>query len=335
MNKRDHDKIWELAAAKIHNEINSSEAAELDQLIQHADDEDIYNSVNEIHKKLDGARPLQESSIYRSWEKIAHYIKSKQIRFYLHISKYAAIILLAFAVGLFVNYKWKYAAKFSPAYTEIHVPLGQMSEMTMLDGTHIWLNSGTTLRYPNNFGKQIREVQLEGEAFFKVNKGETPFKVKIKNNEIKVFGTSFAAVAYPDDDFSQVTLMEGSVQVNDCTGRSLAKIKPSEQLYIPDNPKEKICKKNIVDILFYQSWIEGLIKFDEERLADIARRMERWYNVEINFTSEEVAKLRFTGTILKNKPIDQSIKAMSLLLPIETEYKNNLEYKDVITISKK
>ncbi len=86
---------------------------------------------------------------------------------------------------------------------------------------------------------------------------------------------------------------------------------------------------------FYQSWIAGQIRFDEERLADVARRMERWYNVEIKFADETTRNLRFTGTVLKNKPVDQSIQAISLLLPIRVKYENNLATKDVITISKK
>jgi transmembrane sensor len=90
-----------------------------------------------------------------------------------------------------------------------------------------------------------------------------------------------------------------------------------------------------VSTLFYESWINGQIKFDEERLADVARRLERWYNIEIRFKCKEASDIRFTGTVLKNKPIDQSMKAISLLLPIKVKYESNLASKDVITISKK
>ncbi len=151
---------------------------------------------------------------------------------------------------------------------------------------------------------------------------------------MEVLGTTFAAVAYPNDDFSQVTLVEGSVQINDDAGRTLTQLKPRQQANLPDDTNEKITTKR-VNTTFYESWIDGEIKFDNEKLADVARRMERWYNVEIQFTSEEAREIRFTGTILKNKPIDQSMKAISLLLPIEVKYKNNLDIKDVITISKK
>lgn len=334
MNKTNQDKIWELAASKIHDEADKTEATELKEMIQQENHKKVYRSVNEMHEKLKETAPLRHSSGSHSWEKVTQYFKQKQFRLYLNISKYAAILLLAFLLGTLINYQWKPAAKFPPAYNEIYVPLGQMSEITLSDGTHVWLNSGTTLKYPENFGSKSRDVMLTGEAFFKVTHSEIPFKVKIKNNEVEVLGTTFAAVAYPDENFSQVTLVEGKVQINDNTGHTLTQLKPRQQANLPDDSKEKITTKS-VNTIFYESWVNGEIKFDNERLADVARRMERWYNVEIQFTSKEASDLKFTGTILKNKPIDQSMKAISLLLPIEVKYKNNLDIKDVITISKK
>lgn len=109
-------------------------------------------------------------------------------------------------------------------------------------------------------------------------------------------------------------------------------MKLSQQIIISKDTNNQIQLKE-VDSRFYESWIEGMIQFDNEQLSEVAKRLERWYNVKINFTSEEASKLRFSGTVLKNKPIDQSIKAMSLLLPINVQYENNLENKDVITLS--
>ena len=335
MNGTNQDKIWELAAAKTHNEADSAEAGELEQMIQQVKyNEEVFTSVDKIYEELTATHPLQYGSVYRSWEQVSRYFKKKKIRFYLNMSKYAAIMLLAFGLGTLINHKWKPAPEILPVFTEIFVPLGQMSEMKLSDGTQVWLNSGTTLRYSGQFGDQAREVILEGEAFFKVKSSEIPFKVKIKDKIVEVLGTSFAAVAYPDEDFSQVTLVEGLVQVNEQAGRFLKIIDPNQMLHIPDDPKKKISIYE-VSPLFYQSWIEGQIRFDEERLADVARRLERWYNVEIRFASKEAGNWRFTGTVLKNKPVDQSIQAMSMLLPINVEYENNLATKDVITISKK
>jgi ferric-dicitrate binding protein FerR (iron transport regulator) len=334
MNESNEYKIWELSASKVHDEANPTEKTELEELLKHPENRKIYDDVNNLHRKLPETKPLSNSSVTRSWQKITLYFNNKKVKLYLNSTKYAAIVILAFGVGTFFHIDWKPVPETPPVYTEVFVPLGQMSELTLGDGTHVWLNSGTTLRYAGNFGEDVRKVELTGEAFFKVTKDEIPFRVKIKNNEVEVLGTTFAAEAYPDEDFSRVTLVEGSVQLNDSKGRTLKQISPNQQVTLPDDSRKKI-KTAEVNTTFYESWINGEIKFDDERLADVARRMERWYNVEIRFASEEARNVKFTGTVLKNKPIDQSMKAICVLLRLEAEFVSNLNTKDVITISKK
>lgn len=334
MNESNEYKIWELSASKVHNESSPTEKTELDELLKHPENQKIYEDVNKLHRKLPETEPLTHSSASHSWQKIARYFNHKKVKLYLNITKYAAIIILAVGIGTLLQVNWKPEPESTPVYTEVFVPLGQMSELTLSDGTHVWLNSGTTLRYASNFGEDARKVELTGEAFFKVKKDEVPFRVQIKNNEVEVLGTTFAAESYSDEDFCRVTLVEGSVQLNDSKGRTLKEITPNQQVTLPDNPRKTI-KTAEVNTTFYESWINGEIKFDDERLADVARRMERWYNVEIQFTSDEASNVRFTGTVLKNKPIDQSMKAICVLLSLEAEFVSNLDTKDVITISKK
>lgn len=334
MNESNQDKIWELSAAKVHHEANSADKPELEELLKLPENRKIYEEVINLNRKLPETASLTQSPASHSWQRINRYFNNKKVKLYLNISKYAAIIILAFGIGTFFHINWKPVPEIPPVFTEVFVPLGQMSELTLSDGTHVWLNSGTTLRYASNFGEDTRKVELTGEAFFRVRKDETPFKVQIKNNEVEVLGTTFAAEAYPDEDFSRVTLVEGAVQLNDFTGRTLKQISPNQQVTLPDDTREKI-KTAEVNTTFYESWINGEIKFDDEKLADVARRMERWYNVEIRFASEEASNVRFTGTVLKNKPIDQSMKAICVLLRLEAEFKSNLDTKDVITISKK
>jgi ferric-dicitrate binding protein FerR (iron transport regulator) len=334
MNELNPNKIWELSASKVHNEANPTEKKELDELVKHPENRKIYDDVNNLHRKLPETKHLINNSAIRSWQRIIRYFDNKKVKLYLNITKYAAIVILAFGVGSFFHIDWKPVPETPPVYTEVFVPLGQMSELTLGDGTHVWLNSGTTLRYAGDFGEDARKVELTGEAFFKVTKDEIPFKVQIKNNEVEVLGTTFAAESYPDENFSRVTLVEGSVQLNDSKGRTLKQITPNQQVTLPDDSRQKITTAE-VNTTFYESWINGEIKFDDERLADVARRMERWYNVEIRFASEEASNVRFTGTVLKNKPIDQSMKAICVLLRLEAEFMSNLDTKDVITISKK
>jgi len=332
MNHIHDDKFWELITTQIYKESNSEETEQFKQIVKDENKQNIFLRLNEIHSKLSKTKFLEKVSLDHSWNIITKYINTKQRRIYYLVFKYAAIVLIALLVRTLINDTKKIQPEEPAMFTEIYVPLGQMSEITLYDGTHVWLNSGTKLKYPRNFGEETREVKIEGEAFFKVESGEKPFRVEIKENTIEVLGTSFSAIAYAEDNFSQVTLIKGSVLIKDKSGNQLAQMKPRQQINIPEDPNSEATLK-VVDTRFYESWIEGMIQFDDERLSDVARRLERWYNVEINFTCPEASKLRFSGTVLKNKPIDQSIKAMSLLLPIKVEYQNNLENRDVITIS--
>jgi transmembrane sensor len=333
MNETNKDKTWELSAAKIHGETDETENHELNQLLENPVNQKIFLQVDDLHQTLPKASPLQKASVNNSWSNIMRYFRQKQIRTIAIISKYAAIVLLAMGAGTFININSAEPVEEVPVYSEIVAPLGHMSEMTLFDGTKVWLNSGTVLKVSNDFGTKNRDVELKGEAFFDVNRGEIPFKVHFKNKEVVVLGTSFVAEAYPDEAFCKVTLVEGTLQINDATGRFIRQLHPNQQILMPDNPAEKITTRE-VSTLFYESWINGNIRFKEERLADVATRLERWYNVDIRFTSEEASNIRFTGTVLKNKPIDQSLKAIGILLPIKIKYESNLDQKDVITISK-
>lgn len=333
MKETKQDKIWELAASKVHQEAGKDETNEMEQLRQQPGNKKIIDNTRKIHADLQYTVPLYKTSETRSWGTISGYFRKKKIRFFLSVSKYAAIIILALLTGILMNHYWSPLSNETLTYSEVKVPLGQMAEITLNDGTHVWLNSGTTLRYAENFGNEAREVKLNGEAFFKVKKDEIPFKVKLNRSEIEVLGTSFAALSYKEDNFSQVTLVEGSVKVNNIGGEEITRLAPEEQIYIPGNPEDYSVKK--VNTRFYESWTEGKIEFDDEKLSDVARRLERWYNVEIHFEQVEIGDLRFSGTILKNKPFNQIVKAFCLLLPVEVEYQNNIKNKDVIIISKK
>ena len=206
-----------------------------------------------------------------------------------------------------------------------------MSQITLFDGTQVWLNSGTTLWYENNFGENSRNVKLHGEAFFKVKPGSIPFKVKLKNIEVEVLGTSFNAISYIDDNFSCVTLVEGKVKINNSSsGKEILQLKPSEQVTLSDDLHNNTIKN--VNTNFYVSWTEGKIVFEEQRIADIAVQLERWYNVDISFADEKIGEYHFTGTILRDKPLNQIVTAFEMLLPVKIEYISNLDKKDSILI---
>jgi ferric-dicitrate binding protein FerR (iron transport regulator) len=331
MEETGNDRFWELATGKIHAENNPEEEIELERLLKGQENQKLFSRLQNIRSGLDKVKTLNEITQDRSWGDISRYFRKNRIRVVMTIARYAAVILIAFLAGNYL--RTSHNLDSGPArQAEISVPLGQMSEIILYDGTHVWLNSGTTLKYTDNFGEKERSITLDGEAFFKVKHHRLPFRVKLKNSEIEVLGTSFNVVSYPGEQSSQVTLVEGSLRINSLSGAEIATLNPSQQITIPENT-EDICL-HTVDVGFYSSWTEGKIVFEEERLSDVAVRLERWYNVKIRFEDQEAGNLRFSGTILKNKPFDQIVKAFQLLLPININYQNNLEQMDIITISK-
>ena len=326
------DKFWELATAKLHNELSDAQSAELDELLEDKKNKKQFQEIKNLKKDLGKARTISGVSQNHSWNTVSKHLRSKTIQMVLNVTKYAAIVVFAFLLGSLITNTFSKQTEIS-GFAEVKVPLGQMSEMTLYDGTKVWLNSGTTLRYSSNFGKEERKISLEGEAFFEVTKNNIPFKVKLKNTEVEVLGTTFNVVSYNDENFSEVTLVEGKVNVNNLSGSKVAELKPSEQIYIDHiSNKANITK---VETTFYTSWTDGKIVFDDEKLSEITRRLERWYNVDIQFKEASVGELRFSGTILKNKPFNQIVNAFELLLPVQINYTTIPNGKDVIVFSKK
>ncbi len=332
MKEKEEDNFLELVTGNLFAESEKEEENKLEELLQEEKNKILYNQVKEIHEKLPKTKPLHGFSADRSWAIVNNYFHQKKIKLFVNISKYAAVIILAFFIGTLININWKSKVE-EPLVCEINVPLGQMSNITLYDGTQVWLNSGTSLKYANDFGGKNRNIILDGEAFFKVKHDEIPFKVQLKNCEVEVLGTSFNAKSFSDENLSEVTLVEGSVKMNTLLGKEIVILEPSQRITLSGDLKNNCLKT--VETDFYKSWTEGKIVFKEERLADIILRLERWYNVDIQLIEPQIGDLCFSGTILKDKPFNQIGKAFEILLPVKIEYQNKLGEQDLIIISKK
>lgn len=324
------DKLWELVAAKLHNEANNKELFELEELLSNEINKNLYQKIKCLKQDVGKIKSLSCISQDNSWETVSNQIKSKTIQLVWNVTKYAAIIVFAFLLGSVLTNQFNKQNEIN-GFTEVKVPLGQMSEMTLSDGTKVWLNSGTTFRYNTDFGKKERIVSIEGEAFFDVTKNGTPFKVQFKNKEVEVLGTQFNVLAYNTESLSQITLVEGAVAINNSLGSTIATLRPAEQITI-DEISQKASIRN-VETNFYTSWIDGKIIFDDEKFSEIAKKLERWYNVDIQLKETSIGELHFSGTILKHKPFNQIITAFELLLPVNIEYTHINNGKDIIIIS--
>lgn len=326
------DPKWEKIAGKLHGELSQEEETEFTEMIRENSLLQEFEKAEYIKADLLKVGLLSEEAKPASWSRVEKGIKSRQLGWIKIAMKYAAIIIMAFVAGNLI--RSNPPLEESLKYSEIHVPYGQMSQLTLSDGTEIWLNSGTTIRYPERFGEKSRSVEVKGEAFFKVAKmPNKPFTVNSTDLKIEVLGTSFNFSAYQEDSFSSVTLVEGKVAIEDGKGVAIAQLRPG-QMATKEKSTDKLNIKE-VKTASYSAWTEGKIFFDDERLDQIAFKLERWFNVEISFADVNLKSRRFTGTILKNKPVDQIMQALELLSPIHFKHQVNSNGKDKITIYKR
>ncbi len=325
--EQDKQRKWELIAAKLYHELDDPETAAMDKLLKEEGNRSDFGKAEKIH---DGLSVLKGVNKELSWTKLRWQIMSSSLKRYSFIIlKYAAVVLLSFLLGNYFQQNYRV----NPRYNEIEVMNGQMGHLFLSDSTEIWLNSGSRLRYPDQFLKGERKVFLSGEAFFNVTPDKRhPFVVETGKMEIEVLGTSFNVSAYREERFQSVVLVRGQVRINSGDGRSLGELVPGQRAVIDKSLNVKV---DNVQTGFYTEWKEGKVVFDSERLGDIARRLERWYNVEIRFENEDLKNYRVSGTILRNKPIDQTISAIELLAPVRYEHITRTSRKDIINIQAK
>ena len=201
-------------------------------------------------------------------------------------------------------------------YNELEVPLGGECTILLNDGTRVWVNSGSKLKYPLSFVDKERCVYLEGEAFFEVEKADKPFIVKNSFGDVRVLGTAFGVTAYRVDSVGYTTLVRGSVCVKNNLSDSLI-IYPGEQVVsLRDG---KMIKRD-VDVEEYVGWKDGAFIFKERRLEDIVKILERWYNIHVVFQDDELKDFLFTGYLDRYKDINVFFNALRRTGKVEYKF---------------
>ncbi len=272
--------------------------------------------------------------------------------------RYAASLALCIAltamVMMFTHKRpAEYTSNATSSTTTINMPLGSKSNIVLPDGSTVWLNAGSTLTYPADFGVITRELQLVGEAFFAVKSDSLmPFDVQTTGMTVRALGTRFNVKAYPDDDIMAMTLEEGMIDVLiQASGKSAeqsVKLKPKEQLVIRKSPqdhnqaskrtqvtgqplsvatipapaiKEIIVHPNIKTELA-TSWKDTKWIIADEPLSTFVTDLERRYNLKIHFNSGELKNYKFTG-IIENETVEQILTALSMAAPVNYHFNKN------------
>lgn len=207
------------------------------------------------------------------------------------------------------------AGKQEAQMNEVVIPYGKKSELLLADGTKVWLNAGSRLAFPSKFTKNIREVFLEGEACFEVEKNEEqPFIVKTGKLEIKVLGTHFNVSAYPTDNVIETVLLEGSVSVERARtlglGKSEVLLKPNQKASFKKE-KNDFSVTDETDADIYIAWTYGWLKYERENLKSVLRKVERYYNVEIRLPDNYPQDDKITGKLDLKESLNEAMEILA------------------------
>jgi ferric-dicitrate binding protein FerR (iron transport regulator) len=290
-----------------------------------------------------------------------HLANNRKLRFagWMTPLRYAAS--LALCMGLTAGVMWltrgtkviQGAESVVYSNTTIQMPLGSKSNVTLPDGSSVWLNAGSTLTYPADFGLDTRELQLVGEAFFDVKSDSLmPFLVHTVGMTVRAKGTRFNVKAYPDDEMMAATLEEGKldvlIQATEKAPSQNIELRPNQQFVIlksqqKNMPEEKsrkmkeqqpsiaaIPKIDIkegrlisnVQTKLSTSWKDTHWVITDEPLYKFVADLERRYNLDIHFDSEELKNYKFTGTF-ENETVEQIFTAISMTAPVNYRFNKN------------
>jgi ferric-dicitrate binding protein FerR (iron transport regulator) len=207
------------------------------------------------------------------------------------------------------------------AFHQITVPNGQKSQLILSDGTSVWLNSGSNLQFPTAFEDGIRMVKLDGEALFEVSANKTQsFVVQTPHGlSVKVYGTSFNVTSYADEERDIVTLFHGSVSVSATDGKEIM-LSPGHK--IDYEPGTGVFSEPVSVNETIAAWRHNRLVFDNEPFSQIARKLERHYNVTIRIEDALIGQQRYRGAFRK-ETLEQAIKAIQLTAKYRYEIKGD------------
>lgn len=350
---KDNNRLWQLLARKIADEITSEESIELAELLkQHPDA--LFAQEIMLQEWHDSYKRFNETDIDAALEKhrsrLQHVIEEGEPdnnegfatdskpavhrkMFLRWGSVAAACIVMVFFV--FKRGPSKKVELQPEALQQLATQYGSKSQLILPDGTKVWLNAGSKLGYPKQFTGALREVTLEGEAYFDVTANkQQPFWVHTKAFTVKVVGTAFNIRAYADEDSAAASLIRGAVEV-EITGKknNTVFLRPNEKITVPvaqtgsqefkespnagteKSPEPEIKKTEVTtdkrNTVVETAWMENKLAFKNMSFQQIASSLEKWFAVEIKFKNEHKKKLKLSGTF-EGETLEEILEAFSV-----------------------
>lgn len=270
---------------------------------------DEFMALHKLHDIL-----LMNKTVFRAEEKRGR--KLRWLPAVREILKIAAVFLLAWSIQWWTDTKNE-----EELYQTLYVPAGQRAELLLPDSTQVWLNAHTTLVYPTTFRQKTREVQLDGEAYFKVKRNEKqPFIVKTSKTDIEVLGTEFNVFAYREEEDFSVALLKGSVMLHATDGNSF-RMRPGEQIHYANGAFHT----TPIEEMDYFKWKDGQICFHNATIEDIMKKLSLYFDVQIELKNKKLGEEHYTGKFWTKDGVEQVLRVLQLELHFHytREYESN------------
>jgi transmembrane sensor len=294
-------------------------------------DEELQDNVNRILFLANTSdEPVMDEKPYSGQEEgQKHSFVSKKLKTVLYISFTAVAACIIF---LFVHISLSRQSQTPDNLPQLQTIVAQNGAKTraiLPDGSVVWLNSGSKISYRGDFKGPLREVSLEGEAYFDVTKNPSkPFIVHASNINVKVLGTTFNVKSYTSDSITETTLLTGLVQISNVhNSQKVLYLHPNEKITVPKKAEDVVADSitaintNIkIQNRNETAWVYNRLVFRGDSFKKLAYKLERWYNVKIKFADEKVTQLHFNGS-LENETVEEAFKALQAAVPFN--YKIN------------
>ncbi len=297
------------------------EISDLENWLNRSAENKIYFS--QIKNIWDASGKKQEIDVGKAHEKIMGKISERKIKvpvwhYWQKISAILFLPLLLTLIGWVILSGYKHSIT-PVVYNEIHAIQGTRSEIKLADGSLVWLNSGSSLKYPTVFAKNERVVYLKGEAYFEVHSNKKrPFIVQTNALSVEATGTKFNVKSFKSDPLAEVTLIRGKVFVNkmnsDSRGALITELSPDQHLEYNKTSDHSVVTSG--DAYKYIAWKDGKLIFRNEPLSKVVKILSHQFNVDIELQGKELQKYRYRATF-ENESLDEILKLLKLTAPID------------------
>jgi len=326
------DDILALIARNLAGHAHSIDASQLEEWIGSSPDNiKYYNQIKNIWDTSDKQIDPKKINATEAMEKVLgriHKVAPKRTIWY-YWQKVAAVMILPLAIGslmwIYLN-SHKTISSNELVYNEVYAAFGTRSTLRLADSTLVWLNSGSSLRYPIKFNNKNRQVFLRGEAYFEVSSDfSRPFIVQTSTLQVEATGTKFNVQEYDSNPETEVTLVSGKVFVNESgykkNSQLISELNPDQHLVY--NRKTKVKYINNEDANRFIAWKDGKLIFRNEPLDRVLNRISLMFNVDIELQGNELKDYRYRATF-QEESLEEILKLLKLSSPINfTEVKRN------------